>query len=539
MSFTKSFFCLIVLFVVTIIAYYPSLEAPFYLDDFDSIVNNPHIKSLSWGEISQHFPMRELGYFSFALNHEFHELNVEGYHLTSLAIHLVMGVTVMAFTHACSHYLKLTEKQRVFMALLATAIFLLAPLNSQAVIYIVQRLAMLSALFYVLGVLFFLYARKTESFALRSLFYGLVVLSFIGGLHSKQNIVTLPLSLLVVEWFLVKGPLARRVPALVMSGIVAVLIFQLVDFVFGFGVFDRIDFVTKEAARISRWDYFTHQISAIWIYFYKFFIPYPLLLEYGSNAFTWDHVVTWLALIGHIVLIGVTVINRKRYPLMITMVLAYYLSHAVESSFIPITDLVFEHRSYLPNVFLAVLAGYVLVLLIDRFPIRVWALTTLGLSLMAGTTYLRAEQWSNPQGFYRHELKHVADNSRSYAAVGMIYATQGKFKHAEKWLKMSIQVGEQTGHFQITTIVNYMNILIQNGKVPLVNRFGVLALKSATRNMDKSRILVVLSNVKAKQGLCDIADSLWKRALSYNSQVKQNLKAECVADDSMKGTKEL
>jgi hypothetical protein len=509
----QHFFLLLSFFALCILIYLPTFSVPFYLDDFDSIVNNETIKTLSWQAVEAQYPMRELGYFSFALNYAMHADNVFGYHLVNLALHLLMGLGVFLLVTELTKYTQLEKKHATGLAILSAALFLLAPLNTQAVTYIVQRLALLSAIFYIYAMVCYLFARQSATSKGALFYYLLFVVCFIGGLHSKQNIVTLPLTLLVLEFWLI-----RKAPTQLLKIIGILLVgvsgFGFVDWLAGWDILAKLDAATTEAFRLSRWEYFTHQLSALWMYFYKFFVPYPLLLEYSSTANTWADAVTWLAALGHVGIIVIGVVYRNRAPLLTVLPILFYISHSVESSFIPISDLVVEHRSYLPNTFVAFGAAYLLYLVFGQRKYLGIGLAVILLTEFVVLSYQRNTLWQTPLEFYRNELTHTADNSRAYGAVGLLYARAGNDRKAERWFKMAVQVGAETNHMQIATVLQYMQSLLQSGKPVKANRIGALALKVATRNIDKAKILVVLATIKASQGHCEFAESLKSRSVT-------------------------
>ena len=98
-------------------------------------------------------PLRVVGYFTFALNYHWHQLAVQGYHVFNIMIHFLAGFTVLCLVRGLLQtptvrggVAMVTEK---WLPLLAALIFLLHPLQTQAVTYIVQRLASMAGLFYI------------------------------------------------------------------------------------------------------------------------------------------------------------------------------------------------------------------------------------------------------------------------------------------------------------------------------------------------------------------------------------------------------
>jgi tetratricopeptide (TPR) repeat protein len=180
-------------------------------------------------------------------------------------------------------------------------------------------------------------------------------------------------------------------------------------------------------------------------------------------------------------------------------------------------DLGFEHRTYLPNVALAVLAGLFLWLLWQR--VKLFAVLVLTAQLVIGAVVIhqRSILWNDREEFYRHELTHTADNPRPYAMVGQLFANDGRYEMATKWIKIAIQVGLEAGQLQGSLVSQYMELLYDRGEVGAANRIGVHVLTLSPGNNAKAEILKVMARNKIENGYCDMAMGLINRALKLTS----------------------
>ena len=150
--------CLIA--VVGAVTYATSLSGPFLFDDDASVVENTTIRNLRPSVALQ--PDREsptagrpLVNLTFAINYAIGGLNVAGYHATNIAIHLLCGLVLFGVAKRTLDLPRIPASLRQWSADLAFAITLLwvvHPLNSEAVDYITQRTESLMALFYLLTV---------------------------------------------------------------------------------------------------------------------------------------------------------------------------------------------------------------------------------------------------------------------------------------------------------------------------------------------------------------------------------------------------
>jgi hypothetical protein len=146
--------------LLTAIVYLPALDAGFVFDDR---INIEQASGVHWTEVSPGvigglldstlIPRRVVANASFALNHLAGGLAPRGYHLVNVLIHLAVGLTL---AWAAFLYLRMVfparERQQLGMAaVVPVVLFLVHPLNTQAVTYVVQRMTSLAALFSLLA----------------------------------------------------------------------------------------------------------------------------------------------------------------------------------------------------------------------------------------------------------------------------------------------------------------------------------------------------------------------------------------------------
>ena len=196
----KLFICLL-LGLGTVVIYAPVRHYAFVkLDDDDYITQNPHvIFGLTRGNVGWAFThfrssnWHPLTWLSHILDVQLWGLNAGGHHLTSVVFHALTAVLLfLVFT-------SMTEApwQSAFVA----AVFAWHPLHVESVAWISERKDVLSAFFWVLTMAAYVYyIRKPQL-----LRYALVMALFACGLMSKPMLVTLPLVLLLLDYW----PLGR------------------------------------------------------------------------------------------------------------------------------------------------------------------------------------------------------------------------------------------------------------------------------------------------------------------------------------------
>ena len=420
---------LIVLAAAATVAYIPSFGARFFLDDFRIVLENPALQdALDPAAIWRFSEARFIASWTLAANYTMHGERVFGYHLVNFGVHLGAGAALYALLHARLDGPALRDRLpgwARWIPLIATAIYLLHPLQTQAVTYIVQRYTSLMAMFYLASLAAFAWGRRRRSVPLylaAALLAGL-------ALFSKQTAATLPFAVLLIELLFFRrlstaGRAVTIACALAGAGTIAWLV--------SLPALDIVG-VTRETLRIDRLDYLATQMEVLWRYIGLFLLIGEQRLEYDIPIATgFRHVPTVLMAMGHAVVIATGLALWRRAPLCAFGILFYYLAHAVESSIFPIVDEAFEHRSYLPNAGLATLAGVGLAWLTDR--IRAWragtAIALAVLLVLAGATYARNALWADRIGFLEAETRLSPADQRAWTSLGKELMGEGRFRAA-------------------------------------------------------------------------------------------------------------
>lgn len=443
---------LIVLAVV--LTYGHTLNVPFYLDDFLNIAENLAIQDL--GKLEQvlgYSPPRAVGFLTLAVNYDLHGNQTAGYHLANIAIHLLGGLAVFALLQGL---LRTPAAQRsggdglYWLPLLVALLFVLHPLQTQAVTYVVQRFASLAAFFYVASLACYTWGRLRGRPAL---YIGTLVFGLL-AVFTKQNAATLPLAWLLVELLFFRQFEGRRQWALLGGAVVlvaaAVAILQV----------DTIDRLTRETPDISRLDYLATQVQVLWRYVGIFFYPVGLRIEYDTPLQQgFGEATTWLAIAGHVGMILLAFAVWARWPLVAFGILFFYLAHAVESSIFPIRDLVFEHRMYLPmlGIATAVVAGILRLAQASALPKALLAgglavcLVTLG-----GLTMARNNTWHEPLVLLKKDTELSPNSERAWTSYAKELMRRGRFNEALPALAAALNLGRTEDGLEVSsqTLVN-------------------------------------------------------------------------------------
>ncbi|MBU0765074.1 MAG: tetratricopeptide repeat protein [Bacteroidetes bacterium] len=252
------------------IAFYPTLDNGFVnWDDDAGILKNEDIRSLSQESLSAMFSGYYVGHYhplttlSFAIEYKMFGLNPKYFHLDNLLLHMINTVLV------CLIFISLTKKWRT--ALLVGILFAIHPLNTESVAWITGRRDLLFSLFFLLSLLAYLSYNKNMRIILLIISFLLFVLSML----SKTSAVTLPVVLLLTDYFsgrkYTRRLLFEKLPFFAVSLVMGIVTVYALK---GHG--DIYDL----AGKYSLLDRALVPFYALMFYIVKFFMPVGLCASY-------------------------------------------------------------------------------------------------------------------------------------------------------------------------------------------------------------------------------------------------------------------
>lgn len=463
------------------LAYENSFAGVFHFDDFPCIVTNQSLKSLdaTWRATAEEIPgglrRRDVGRWTFALNRSLHDLDLWGYHAINLAIHLAAGLLLMGLirrTLALSIIPRTIRNHATWLAFCVALLWVVHPLQTESVTYIVQRLEALMGLFFVAC----LYALHRGAQGGSSAWYGMSVLSAALSIGTKEvGLMILPVAVMYDRIFLAKDwseLLKRRgwVHGLILA-------MTLAYFVIGIG---KIPYHVKrpDAAgrRATSWEYLRSQPGVLLHYFKLTFWPTDLCLDhvwqvakdrfeiYGKGSVI-------LGILG----IGFALLRRK--PTIAFLILTYFIILAPSSTIVPL-HLAFEHRVYLSLCTLVcglVLAVFALTQLSlnrlnrrsEESNSRIAASVTLTLTIALAIPLILATRERNK--VYHSQVAMWSDvvrvsphNARGHMNLAIYAGEQGELDRAENHYQFGLKIDPENDQLHY----NYGCLLIKHRNAP-------------------------------------------------------------------------
>lgn len=399
-------------------SFQPGLTGPFLFDDYpnlEPLSRNGGVTSLSdlmifvFGNESGSLG-RPVSMLSFLINDNAWPSERVSFKYTNLLIHLINGLLVFCLSRRLIMLCAASTKPSITLLLpffVATA-WLLNPLHISTVLYTVQRMTQLSALFSLLAMLTYIVARtRVQSVHLKDYLLLLFVVPLCCGLAilSKENgILVLPFILLIEHIFFDAGSRPKVVrlancylvllPLLIFIGY---LLWSFEGFMNGYRMreFSMVERLLTQPRVIL--DYLVNILGVSGVGNGLFHD------DFQTSKSLFQPISTLFVMIFGLVSVATLFVIRKRAPLVAFGGLFFLLGHSLEASFIPL-EMYFEHRNYLPMIGVFIFISGLL-LAISSVSIAVFRSALVALFLLYGAgasavTYQSASLWGNDFDLY-------------------------------------------------------------------------------------------------------------------------------------------
>lgn len=426
--------------MVTVAVYLPGLGGGFVFDDLQNVRSNEHlrvdgldIEALGQAALSSGAgPLRRpLSMASFALNRHLLGPGPFGFKLVNLVIHLVngMGVYLLALLLLRGLGVRIRDEAGLIAAGCAL-LWLLHPLNLTGVLYVVQRMTSLSAMFLITGLIAYC-AGRLRMLEGRPGGMVLVLTGLLGGgglaLLAKETGALMPLLAAVLEAGVFRLRAACPSGRLAIGALTAVAVPAVAVPV--------VLLVAPDTLLAGyRWRWFTlpermlTEARALWLYLSQAGFPDPqrMALYHDDFAISMGLLApptTLPAVLGLGLLASLGLVALKRAPAAGVGLLFFLAGHSLESTFLPLEP-VFEHRNYLPLFGLAFAASFYGLRAkgsgATRLALGVVFWGFLGICALG--TLARAVDWSSLDRQILSEVARKPASSRARHDAGLLYA---------------------------------------------------------------------------------------------------------------------
>jgi len=535
------------LVAAALLAYAGSFRAPFLLDDDRWIVEDPAVRDL--GSLAAHraFGDRPLVVFSLGVNYALGGLDVTGYHAFNLAVHVVAGLLLFGIVRRVVCRVNRRSSRSLPATGLAFAIaliWLIHPLQTQSVTYVIQRCESLMGMFLFLC----LYGILRASESRRAWPWQLLAVAACGlGLGCKEVMLAAPAAALLFDRAFLAASwkdLFRRRALLHASlfGVGLVLLVMNLSKLTGDGDVSA----GFDCAVVAPVEYLRTQPAVVLHYLRLAFWPRPLCLDYRWPVAD-SPLEIYPAAAAVMALLALSATAFRYRPGIGFLGLFFFVVLAPSSSIMPIADLAFEHRMYVPLaavVALAVLALYGLGRACLRDPqarrlaaggglaavavalglvtwernrdygdpVRLWAKVVdvaphnARAHFSLGQAYRAAGDAHAARCCYERCLRLDPDLARAHGALGHLLLSEGDLQKAAEHLRWAVELKPDYLH----ALMNYGNLLVRQQRYAAAIVYYRRARSLAPAN---AVIHLNLGTALLKSGRPQAAVSAYRRAL--------------------------
>ncbi|KWT79579.1 tetratricopeptide repeat protein [Candidatus Magnetominusculus xianensis] len=465
---------LFIIAAVCIIAYSNSFKAPFMFDDYTNIIEKSVVRDI--GQYKDNFLLvtpstnrRFIAILTFALNYKLHGMNVMGYHIFNLVVHVFSALLVYQLvrlifrTPAGSN----PALGHGVMALFTALLFAVHPVQTSAVTYIVQRYTSLATLFCLVSLTAYAGSRLTPSSALRYTLYAVSIFSVILAMRTKEIAFTLPVIAVMFEFMFFEGKIKRRIlyliPLILTMSIIPISILaanspaapsaintapDVINTVVNNSLTSGIASSSAAVTDIPRTEYLFTQFRVIVTYLRLLFIPVGLNLDYDypvlRSFFNPEVVLSFLvlALLFASAVYMLYRFNQAGAPYRFLSrlysfgILWFFIALSVESSVMPIKDVINEYRLYYPSAgfFIAVMSAtaWTVEKRGRQAKIYVFSVLPVIVILFSVMTLLRNDVWADRLRLWEDTVRKSPGKARPHYNLGYDYYRYKRFRDAER-----------------------------------------------------------------------------------------------------------
>lgn len=468
---------LLIILAFGIVAYANSFSNEFLYDDEHYIQRNSYIRDFSHlkdifrknvGAGSFHLDnfYRPIQLLAYSIVYRIFSLNVFGYHLLNLLLHLSNAILVYFFT--------LVLFRRGDLSFISSLLFTVHPVHTEAITYMNGTADPLAMFFGLLSLYLYLKANK-------NIYYFASLICFIMALLSKETIIILPFLVILLDLY--KGEFSKKlmmkyIPYFMLMCCYILIRATILNFTGSFNLFAESNIYTENL----HYRIFTFLASLV--EYYKLLLA-PINLQYDRRMIVF---VSFLApkvlfsLILFLVFSYFAYRSFKSNKVIFFGFIWFFISLAPVSGVVPINGFTMEHWLYFPSVGFSIVFSYLMVKLSKKvYPIiqkpkgsyvglYIPILLVIAI-IFSYRTIERNKDWKDAITFYNKILEHNPSAARVHNNLAMAYSNKGMLDEAKKQYEMAIALEDrypQTHH-------NLARLYFRKGMV----KEGISELKKA------------------------------------------------------------
>jgi protein O-mannosyl-transferase len=523
----QKIYCSMALALIGILVYGNHLQNTFQFDSVAYIKNNLSLKNpesiLTFQFWISDFFERGLLSISIALNAYLNKLHPFGYHIINLALHIVNTILIFfIFNKALLHFKNPIGKNNPAISFFGATIFLVHPIQTESVIYIISRSEVLASTFYLFG--FFLFQiyldiHKKPSLLKKLILTLSILIVTVIGFSVKQILATFPL--IIFLYYISVSPLDSPINKFLINWkwpiLTALLIFLslllyklLSDETFLIGPSNPHEMVGRAKYMLSQ------PVVVIYYYFQKILFPINLIADPDIEVVT--HFFSFNFLSSMIIIPFITYYfwKQKEWRFYIFFVNWFFIILSPSSSIVTLHDLAAEHRVYLalPGVIYIFSYGLFEILKNQKFSILTLCVLTLFLGIL---NIERNKVWKNELSLWKDTYKKSPGKLRPLINLARAHSLEGNNEEAVRLYEEALSKGP--GVFVIQ--YNLGELYLEKGRV----EEAILRFQSALKlKPEIPETYAKLGEIYLARKNWNLADIYFKKCIEIDSRFSQVFK---------------
>lgn len=463
-AYNKSIFKLIItpllIGITTFIAYFSSLNYPFQFDDAPNITKLFNIRSKDFSSLFFSGPRWIIRWLN-TINYKIGEFDPFIYRLFNVAFHIISGILVFYFIYLALSGLKKNSyfKDNAFaIAALTSVLFLLHPVQTQTVSYVIQgQMEGLASLFVIsINLCYLILSKRADSFfkfLLTILLFALTILST----GTKEIAIVAPFLVMLTDWFFVAQgdwqSFKKRLPLQIGLFITTFSLYfyflkpKYFADILGLNLIANNNIgniLTKSPLeKITPIHFLISQFKVILHYLFIFIWPFNISVEYdwklSDSFFSFDSFVPFLILLS-IAIITCYLLKKDKINIFAFGIIWFFIAIAPRSSIIPSAELLVDYKTYLASVGWLLILSVGLLKLSDYISKKWRTLLFILFTLFLATlTYHRNKVWRTALEFWENIVQNEP-KARALNNYGVELSALGRYSESIPYFKKAINL---------------------------------------------------------------------------------------------------
>ena len=479
-----------------IVVYSNTFAVPFLFDDLPRIRDEIAIRTVWPPSVAMQNSNRPFAQYTFAINYAMHGYDVWGYHAVNLLIHCLAALCLFGLVQRSMRRSNETMQQVAFLGGFTVALlWAVHPLQTQAVTYIVQRLESLMGLSYLATLYFFV---RSQDSKFVTFWLGCSVFACFFGMGCKEVMATAPLAVLWFDRAFIASSWRemfskRKFYYLLLLSSWSVLAWSMLHY--------QVDYRgggLLHVPGLTPWTYLLSQSGVLVHYLSLAFWPSGQCV-YPSWPIAQSISDVWPSLLLCLGLLAATVSCMFRYPKLGFLGGIFFLILAPTSSVIPIKDLAFEHRMYLPLASVVTLVLIALLISIQRLSylrgswrfVTTYTIACATIALLLGTaTYQRNGVFQSELSLWQDTIAKAPNNLTVMTGLATLFAQEGNSQQAKIHFERALKIAPEDPK----TNANYAGFLIDQNQLELAGECLEKAFQGDPNHLDAITNMAHLQN---------------------------------------------